>query len=226
MGIGTKYGITAETGNNIQTLGLVAYWDAAYKKSYTTGSLPPSTFNIASGSLTPTGSLKNDIGFSNDNQGSWVLDGTDDYVDISSINLGTACTVSAWCKITAFDTSKNILLGGGSSNYIFYPRTTTLFYCAIDGSWEVETISALSTGTWYNFVLVRNGANGELFINESSEANYTALGTSDLILNYIGKENTGYFWNGNVANIQFYNRALTSGDILQNYNAQKDRFGY
>ena len=61
MGIGSKYGITAETGNNIQTEGLVFYIDSSIKKSYPrTGT---NVFNLASGSLTPpTGSLINDVG--------------------------------------------------------------------------------------------------------------------------------------------------------------------
>ena len=31
---------------------------------------------------------------------------------------------------------------------------------------------------------------------------------------------------GQIASIQMYDRALTTGDILQNYNAQKERFGF
>ena len=31
--------------------------------------------------------------------------------------------------------------------------------------------------------------------------------------------------NGNVAVTQIYNRALTAAEVLQNYNAQKGRFG-
>ena len=59
--MGSSFGIISQTGNNIQTEGLVFYVDAAYKKSYPrTGT---TTFNIASGSLTPTGSLINDTGF-------------------------------------------------------------------------------------------------------------------------------------------------------------------
>ena len=30
---------------------------------------------------------------------------------------------------------------------------------------------------------------------------------------------------GSIANLMVYNRRLSTGDILQNYNAQKDRFG-
>ena len=34
MGLGSSFGITSETNNNIQTDGLVYYLDAAYKSSY------------------------------------------------------------------------------------------------------------------------------------------------------------------------------------------------
>ena len=55
MGIGSKYGIIAETGNNIVTDGLVFNMDAAAYKSYPrTGT---NVYNLASGSLTPTGSM-------------------------------------------------------------------------------------------------------------------------------------------------------------------------
>jgi hypothetical protein len=32
-------------------------------------------------------------------------------------------------------------------------------------------------------------------------------------------------WNGNIGPVQFYNRALSAGEVLQNYQAQKERFG-
>jgi hypothetical protein len=35
----------------------------------------------------------------------------------------------------------------------------------------------------------------------------------------------GYFYNGNIAIVRVYNIALTQSQILQNYNAQKSRFG-
>jgi hypothetical protein len=39
------------------------------------------------------------------------------------------------------------------------------------------------------------------------------------------RENLGGLFNGNIQSFQIYNRALTSSEILQNYNAQKGRFG-
>jgi hypothetical protein len=35
----------------------------------------------------------------------------------------------------------------------------------------------------------------------------------------------GYYYNGNIGTVKVYNRALTATDVLQNYNAQKSRFG-
>jgi hypothetical protein len=42
----------------------------------------------------------------------------------------------------------------------------------------------------------------------------------------IGKfgDAAGFYWPGNLANLQIYNTALTAAEILQNYNAQKNRF--
>jgi hypothetical protein len=83
---------------------------------------------------------------------------------------------------------------------------------------------------WYNItVTVNTSSIGSLFINgEQLGASNTFSGltisnsVNDL---YIGRiEYTGYNFNGNIANSQIYNRALTASEVLQNYNAQKSRF--
>jgi len=33
------------------------------------------------------------------------------------------------------------------------------------------------------------------------------------------------YWGGNMADFQLYNRALSASEVLQNYNAQRGRFG-
>jgi hypothetical protein len=42
---------------------------------------------------------------------------------------------------------------------------------------------------------------------------------------YIGGNNMAYMWNGAIANFYVYNRSLIASEVLQNYNAQKGRFG-
>jgi hypothetical protein len=72
------------------------------------------------------------------------------------------------------------------------------------------------------YSIYRNGS----IINGSSIAiTQPALSlTSDLS---IGSRNKGLdmFYSGNLAQISYYNKALSSSEILQNYNALKGRFG-
>ncbi len=42
---------------------------------------------------------------------------------------------------------------------------------------------------------------------------------------YIGQNGVGEDYNGKISNVIIYNKALTSDEILQNYNATKSRFG-
>ena len=40
----------------------------------------------------------------------------------------------------------------------------------------------------------------------------------------IGRGSTGILWDGNISIVKIYNRVLTAIEILQNYNAIKDRY--
>lgn len=94
--------------------------------------------------------------------------------------------------------------------------------------------SIFAINTWVNGVLTYNGVNWAAYlngnlINISAAINRTprsdsiqppAIGTS------VNSSNTrsGYF-NGKLAIVSAYNRALTATEILQNYNATRSRFG-
>ena len=82
----SSFGVISQTGNNIQTEGLVFYVDPAYKKSYTLGS--SEVFNLASSSLTPTGSLFNDVSGCLGSPKAWEFDGVDDYIQFSQNTAG------------------------------------------------------------------------------------------------------------------------------------------
>jgi|15BtaG_2_1085339.scaffolds.fasta_scaffold16693_1 hypothetical protein len=248
MGTGTKFGITAETGNNIQTDGLVAYYDAAYKKSYTTGSLPPSIFNLASGSLTPTGSLKNDTTFTTQpiSASSWVFDGIDDYV-ATGLNLSYVTypniTLSVWVKMDKADLSTwssynpvGVYVGtySNSTPIRIYTNGTTVAYVAVQGAGGTTySTTDLSDGNWHNIIQTceydAGGTINNVYIDgvkEITDKLFLSWGkiTGDLIIGAQTASNWRFL--GNIANCQIYNRSLSTGDVLQNFNAQKERFGY
>jgi hypothetical protein len=81
----------------------------------------------------------------------------------------------------------------------------------------------------YHVVGTYNGNNKILYINGVSEASATltnAINNTSAVasIGYLRSVNTQYL-NGSIPIARVYNRALSASEILQNYNAQKLRFG-
>mgnify|MGYP001475219406 CR=1 FL=1 len=94
MGMGMSFGISAETGNNIQTDGLIFYVDAAYKKSYS-GSGNTVVDLVNSNTGTSSSSPTFNAG------GYWEFDSStsDDFIFSTNplhSNSVTSFTVSTW----------------------------------------------------------------------------------------------------------------------------------
>jgi hypothetical protein len=210
----------------IVTDGLVLNLDAGFTPSY-----PKSGTTWYDVSVnTNNGTLTNGPTFNSDNGGSIVFDGTDDYVNFTT-SPSNVITVSIWINL---DNNGNfpIILAGSSSQYdsnkwdwsmfVF----STVFYIRGNSGpiGNINTPASTLVNVWTNWVLVRDDGtgtcraykNGTLFgtSNESSSINSTLS---------IGKG--GNYYDGKVALTQIYNRALSADEVLQNYNAQKGRFG-
>jgi hypothetical protein len=87
-----------------------------------------------------------------------------------------------------------------------------------------------SLNVWqYYFVSYNSTGNAVGYRNGSQVASQAITGqitpNVPLYINYLS-QHCGYCWSQNkTAIVQVYNRALTSNEVLQNYNAQKSRFG-
>jgi hypothetical protein len=88
-----------------------------------------------------------------------------------------------------------------------------------------------ANAVWYNITVTVNSSSiGSLFINGAqlgASNTFSGLNISNTVNDfYVGRiEFAGYNFNGNIANSQVYNRALTATEVLQNFNATKGRFG-
>jgi len=104
MGVGMSFGITAETGNNIQTKGLSFYVDAAYKKSYPGSGT--TWFDLAGSN---NGTMTNGASFDSTGGGCINFDGTNDYVTLgndTSLELQNL-SISAWFNLDTLETNKD-----------------------------------------------------------------------------------------------------------------------
>ena len=243
--MGSKFGILAETGNNIVTDGLVFNIDSSIKKSYPrTGT---NVFNLASGSLTPTGSLINDVGWEGINPtSSFIFDGTDDYVDVEEmlqLSNVTALTVSLW--FTAASSGNKILLDFKEGNSrVVVQRIGGKIYLYVNTVYGEYTVST-SLDTWYHLAYVFDGTGAsdadklKLYINSTEITDVSFSGTVDSSIGafspgfmkckigslYNNASPSTYNWVGKLLNVQIYTKAFTASDVLQNYNAGKDTFG-
>ncbi len=93
---------------------------------------------------------------------------------------------------------------------------------------STTTSSYLNTSNYFQVAGTYNGQQKVTYINGSAvtttsinkQMNYNASGCT------VGMYNSnGYFYNGNIAIVQVFNRALSAVEILDNYNKYKSRFG-
>ena len=222
--------------NTIVTDGLILYYDGANPKCYISGDTTSNDLSITQS----TGTLENGVTYNADNNGSWVFDGIDDYIDCTNNaafnqDFDTAFSVSTWVK---FDTiALNMVL---ISKFNATPKGWQLrVYNSQIGLFLKHASSApnqilsygttiINTGQWYHLAATYDGSNTlqgiKLYVNGASEV---VTGVSNSVTGTF--QNTeplllGQLTNGNIASFKMWNRELTQKEITQNYNAMKSRF--
>jgi hypothetical protein len=218
---------------SIITQNLSLCLDAANPKSYPGSG---TTWSDLSGNGN-NGTLVNGVGYNSGNLGSLVFDGVNDYVSVSNtsqLRPSTELTISMWVKansITAgwvrlfgqdpYTGGPLIFLetGGTLIRALHYPNGTEV---------RCNTSYPISTTLYTNIVFtfktgdaIRSYFNGVANTNVALSAGTFSYNTINPYL--IGHIGVSWF-NGNIAQVSIYNRALTPQEIQQNYNALKSRF--
>jgi hypothetical protein len=214
---------------NVVIDGLVFSLDAANSRCYSGSGI---TFNgLVSGT---GGTLVNGVGFTSTNQGSFILDGTNDWINVPSnpVFAFNNFTMSAWFKSSDKSRYNDVISRyslGIVTVLIYSDITTGRFVFSVGGNTLTDTSSDIVNGFWNYVTARRSSGNLEVFINgiRSNFIVSTSNGFIDADRWRIGTTNASEdFANCNISQVQFYNRSLTAQEILQNYNATKSRYGY
>ena len=234
--------MSGKSGPDIVENGLVLCLDAANKLSYP-GSGTAWT-DLSGNSY--NGTLTNGPTFSAGNLGSIVFDGANDYVDTTNstgLNFtNTSGTVSLWFKTSVANTfliAKNMDSTGGwgvlidaSGIPLFEAKNN-----ASGASAFYRYVNATGTNNvWHNIVaafttstsVVANNTVSMYFngvLNQSALTRVLVYGGNTAGTIQLGRRTSGGYFNGNISNVQIYNRLLSDNEVLQNYNATKSRFG-
>jgi hypothetical protein len=220
----------------IVTDGLVLNLDAGFIPSYPrTGT----TWKDLSGNGN-NGTLTNGPTFDSGNLGSIQFDGADDCVLTnvgSELNFflcdsNNSFTVVSWFKPSGIN---GIICGsaiglGTATTFVQY-MTSTTFAIRVRGIFTDNTVQTnLNTSIFHMGAFTWNGTVGLGYYNNKSPVTIGIGTASNQNKNFgIADSNEGNLtnyprFNGNVSNVQIYNRALTEQEILQNYNTIKGRF--
>ena len=211
----------------IVTNGLSVYLDAGNTRSYSGSGI---TVYDLSGSGN-TSALTNGPTYSSSNLGYFVLDGTNDYINVNSLSnilSKTAYTKIAYFYVTSFSTANNIVSGGVSGEHAFWLAASNRLYGGHNGAWTTVTgNTTLSLNTWYFGAVTYSNVTGwKLYLNGredgTSSDTTTFNGNQEIV---IGAYGAGNYFTGRISNVQVYNRALSATEIVQNYNATKKRYG-
>jgi hypothetical protein len=140
----------------------------------------------------------------------------------------SAGTLSGWANTNTISGNYSWIISygnatGGQSRFLGINGSTYYF----GGYGDDITASGVPLNTWFNIVGVYTGTNALMYINGVLVAGPTAkTWNTTANTSQIGRQTNGAeFWNGTIANVTVYNRALTAAEIQQNFNALRGRFG-
>ena len=220
---------------NIVTRGLVLNLDATNPRSYE----PPyngTTWRDLSGNN--NGTLINGPTYNSANGGTIVFDGTNDYVNLgtpSSINFGNSdsYTFSFWfMKTNSFKDYDELFSMGAIANQ--------RIHFLIDNSgrlyrWDAFSTTGINLNVWVNVVYTyqSQGVNTGVetfFINGFQTTTRNGdmpawISTGDRWLGFHSYLGGSWPFQGRIVSFLSYNRALSSTEVLQNFNATRARFG-
>lgn len=222
-------------GQKIITDGLVLYLDAANTRSYPGSGVTWSDLSRGEN----TGTLTNGPTFNILNGGSIVFDGVDDNVNCGNntiLDVGNNITVNAWIYLpstgatTGYRPIASKVVSGGTSGWEM-GNSNGVLRCTFRPTATLVDLfgPTLSIGVWqmctftYDNVTAKLYLNGVLTHSTSSGGPVTLNSTQPFQIATRGLGGSTFF--GRISQVSMYNRALTSSEILQNYNAKRVRFG-
>jgi hypothetical protein len=192
------------------------------------------------------GTLINGPTFDSANGGSIVFDGTNDYINLGNIlnfERTDEFSISTWINVSSL-TNYGMILCKMDINqkgyFLYFEPTGAIGFCLRNtfNTNEILTFTqnTISLNNWVNICVTYNGnslASGVIFylnnINQTNTVSKDLLSASIINTsnNSIGSRinfNNGYV-NGKISIVTVYNKELSATEVLQNFNATKNRYG-
>jgi hypothetical protein len=231
-------------GNNSSVIldSLYYYLDASSTKSYTGGTYIQDLSRFQNSG----GTLIGGATYSPSNKGSIVFDGIDEYIALTQI---TANQTYGKYSFGLWFSPTNTISSSNTNNYMLVEAQNTVFggvdnyihlLAASSGRLSFQTFNPFSiiytstntwvSGQWYNIMCTYDITTSKqsIYVNGVLE-NFTTVPNCYFNTNtyfnlgtYTGPPKQ-WFFNGKIANFIVYKKTLSDNEILQNYNAIKNK---
>ena len=194
---------------------------------------------------TVTGTLTNGVAYNDYANGNWYFDGVDDYISCGnddSVNIAGPISVEAWVVLkstpseagSVIVTKGNVNGGAATVQYnVHFNTNRAIVWQISDGSStnSMTTTDTIDLGDWYHICCTHDAdnTNSYVYINgELSKSDTSSIGnlggtSIDLTIGYDDYTDR-YPYNGMISNVRIYSKTLSASEILQNYNANINRF--
>lgn len=154
------------------------------------------------------------------------------YVSLSNLGLiprTNDFTYSCWVYFNSVDNLDTIFENGSWTDTLLFRYETNQFTVYAEGLLRGTISWTAVIGSWLNIVLLRSSDTVSCYINNVltgtpfSMALDIDLGNTNLWL-MRSQHTTGQWTNGRISVFSIYNRALSTTEIEQNFNAFRSRF--
>ena len=155
-------------------------------------------------------------------EGSYSFDGATSYIEISHLNVSNSITVTAWVNYT--DPNQNgFIIGKNPVNteWELFFETGVLKWRSSLGD-DIDCASP-SPNAWHYIVAEQSGSRANIYVDGvlCSTGTISTIGNDDNSVD-IGRFDSGYYFSGEIAGIQVYDRSLSPAQIANIYNNQTD----
>jgi hypothetical protein len=227
--LGQGWTLQSYSGNAITT-GLVMNLDAGNTASYPgTGT---TWTDISSNHF--SGTMNSGVTYSSANGGSMVFDGTIyAYINVTGATTVTSLTnnfsIEAWYKSTN-NAPKILATGSGSSGIDFgqYSSQATKWKVTKYGVVDIYTGSVPQDTNWHQVVVTYSSTTGTILYIDGAVSGTSAGDTSNAKAGTanipVGQAEGGYH-TGSISIVRWYSAVLSASDVLQNFNANRNRYG-
>ena len=225
-----------DSNQKIVTNGLVLNLDAAQLRSYPTTGTAWTDLSGTSNNAT----LTNGPTFNSANGGSIVFDGTNDYAPSANTFTLTEATFISWVNQNGsqpnftgilFSRTSDAAASGLGTSYQFTTNQLGYIWNGAVNTYSWGSGLIIPTSAWCMVAITVTATSATGYLCKASgitSATNTVSHSSSLTKFEIGRDSYslgGRYFKGNIAQSLLYNRALSSTEITQNFNAVKSRFG-